>query len=802
VLPSDISAHDAMRLLSHPGASLDLSRRRFLQALAVGAGSAAAATMLPDAAGAIIPNAQSDGVLLVVNLFGGNDGLNTVVPYTNGAYYSKRPSIALPAASVLPLSGTVGLHPNLGFLKQQFDVGRLAVVQGVGVPTPNYSHFDSEATWMSGWGGAGTRETGWLGRFLDGMPRPDVLRAIHIGWGEVPQAYVGSQRRAVSISSNDGGFGVDQSTWRRELYAGVRQLATTTPTLGPLAAPFAQSIRDQLDVGEAVAPAYPANFTGSDSAKEFLIAARLVNANIGVRIVSVNIGNFDNHDNENGDHASNLKDLNDGLQLFWSELSPYFQTRTTAMTWSEFGRRLVGNSSAGSDHGAASCLFVMGPRVRGGLHGAYPSLTNLLPNDQMAMSVDFRNVYAQVLDRWMGADSRQLLGQQYGALDLFTATPGDTAVPPAPEVTAKSAGYVPIAPERLLDTRGGVGAPAKKVGAGESITVKLGGSGTIPPNAATAVLVNVTVTDPSADGYLTVWPAGSTQPVASNLNFTAGQTVPNLVMARLGSDGGISIFNATGSSHVIGDVVGYFVESGGNHLVPLTPQRIADTRSGTPGALLGGKSFDLQVGGIAGVPSTAQAVVMNVTAIDPTAGGYITVWPTGQTMPTASSLNFSKGQTVPNLVVAKLGAGGKVSVFNSDGAVFLLADVVGYFDSAAGAEGIPMKPMRLLDTRSAGGRVGPRGSIELVVAGMGGIPSSGVQAVALNVTAVDPTAAGYVTCWPTGEDRPNASSLNFTAGQNVPNLVFAKVGKNNKVSFYNESGNTHLIVDVCGYYVS
>jgi uncharacterized protein (DUF1501 family) len=195
VHPSDISAHDALRHLSHPGASLDLSRRRFLQALAVGAGSAAAATMLPDAAGAIIPNGQSDGVLLVVNLFGGNDGLNTVVPYTNGAYYSKRPSIALPAASVLPLSGTVGLHPNLGFLKQQFDVGRLAVVQGVGVPTPNYSHFDSEATWMSGWGGSGTLETGWLGRFLDGMAQPDVLRAIHIGWGEVPQAYIGLQRR-------------------------------------------------------------------------------------------------------------------------------------------------------------------------------------------------------------------------------------------------------------------------------------------------------------------------------------------------------------------------------------------------------------------------------------------------------------------------------------------------------------------------------------------------------------------------------------------------------------------------------
>jgi hypothetical protein len=122
--------------------------------------------------------------------------------------------------------------------------------------------------------------------------------------------------------------------------------------------------------------------------------------------------------------------------------------------------------------------------------------------------------------------------------------------------------------------------------------------------------------------------------------------------------------------------------------------------------------------------------------------------------------------------------------------------------TTSGSEGVPMKPLRLLDTRSNGGKVGPRGSIDLAVAGLGAVPASGVRAVALNVTAVDPTSGGFVTVWPCGEKRPNASSLNFAAGENVPNLVFAKVGVDNKVSFYNESGNTHLIVDLCGYYLS
>jgi uncharacterized protein (DUF1501 family) len=801
MLPTDIETEDALAQLSRPGARISMNRRRFLQAVGAGVGSVTAASMFSNDAWGVQSYGPRDGVLLLVTLYGGNDGINTVVPYTNGTYYSKRSSMAIAANAVLPLTGAIGLHPTMGFFKQQYDAGRLAIVQGVGMMEPDYSHFTAMDAWMGGWGGTGSKFDGWLGRYVDGLATPDVVRSINIGWESVPQTLVGATQSAIALSTSSGGFGVDQSSWRTELYGGIRSLQSSTSGLGPWGGPIANALRNQLDAGAAVAPAYPEDFEGSHELKAFIIAARLVNANIGTRVINVSIGGFDTHDGQLTDHAEKLKTLNDGLQLFWSELSPYFQTRTTSMVWSEFGRRLIANDSAGTDHGAAGFAFLMGPRVRGGLHGAYPSLTQTLSHDQLAPSVSYHAVYAQVLDRWLSSDSRQVLGANYPGLDLFTASPGDDTPPPPPEVSAKPSGFVPMTPQRLLDTRTGTGAPARKVGPNEKITVKLGGVGNVPAALATAVLVNVTATDPTEAGYVTVWPDGATQPNASNLNFVRGQTIPNLVLAKLGTDGRIGLFNASGSTHLIGDVVGYFVESGGSGMVALAPTRILDTRGGAPGAIGAAKSIELQVAGRSGVPTGAQAVVMNVTAIDPTAAGYMTVWPAGETMPNASSLNFNARQTVPNLVVAKVGKSGRVAMFNATGNTHVAVDVVGYFATDAGSQSVPMKPVRLLDTRAKGGKLPPRGSIDLMVAGVGGVPAEGVEAVTVNITAVDPTSGGYVTVWPAGTAMPNASSLNFEAGQNVPNLVMAKVGSGNKISLFNSSGNTHLIVDLCGYYL-
>ena len=210
----------------------------------------------------------------------------------------------------------------------------------------------------------------------------------------------------------------------------------------------------------------------------------------------------------------------------------------------------------------------------------------------------------------------------------------------------------------------------------------------------------------------------------------------------------------------------------------------------------------MQVTGVGGVPSSGVgAVVLNVTATAPSAGSYLTVYPTGSALPTASNLNFGPGQTVPNLVVAKVGAGGKVNVYNAVGSTDVIFDVAGWYSdgstSVSGGLYAPLTPVRILDTRNGLGnvanKVGAGQSISVQVTGVGGVPSSGVGAVVLNVTVTDPDAGSYLTAYPTGSAVPNASNLNFGTGQTVPNLVVAKVGTGGKVNVYNAVGSTDVI---------
>lgn len=807
MLAPDISAADAMRHLSRSDLNASLSRRRFLQALAGGASVAAASALLPTGlADALTPAGPTDGIMLMVYLAGGNDGLNTLVPYAQGAYYAARPDIAIAPSSVLALDSYVGLHPNLGFLKSQYDAKHLAVVQGVGVGDPNFSHFEMLARWLEGsTSGSSLSSTGWIGRWLDGASSSDLLSAVHLGWGGVPLHLVGARHSAAALSPSDGGFGGAGDAWRQEGYRTFRSMAARS-TQGTWANAVATTMSDQLTVAGLVAPAY-SGLTVTGDVRQFAVAAGLINANVGVRVVNVVINNFDSHTTERQDHDANMKALNDGLQLFWSMLSPSFHGRTIAMTYSEFGRRVLGNKSNGSDHGAASCLFVMGPAVQGGLHGAYPSLTNLLANDQLRATVDFRQVYQQVTDRWLGGDSRQLLGANYSGLNLFAASPGAVTSspvivtpPPAVPVVSTGSSFRPIVPERLLDTRQGLGAPARPVGPKATLDLAVAGKGHVPPNDVVAVLMNVTVTGPTEAGFLTVWPKDAPLPEASNLNFQVGQTVPNLVLAKLGAGGNVSVFNSSGNTHVIADVCGYFVNQAGSRLVPLSPSRALDTRSMAPGVVGPRGQVDVKLTEVGGVPASGvDAVVLNVTAVGPTAAGFLTVWPRGESMPSTSNLNFMAGQTVPNMVVSKVSADGAVSVYNDSGQTHLIVDIVGYYSLSGGTGTTATTPARLLDTRPARKPVADGGTVDLVVTGVGPVPSSGVRSVTLNVTAVGPTAAGYLTVFPAGSTKPTASSLNFVSGQTVANLVVAKVGVSGKVSLFNSAGLTHLVVDVVGY---
>ncbi|MFJ9940700.1 hypothetical protein [Streptomyces erythrochromogenes] len=250
--------------------------------------------------------------------------------------------------------------------------------------------------------------------------------------------------------------------------------------------------------------------------------------------------------------------------------------------------------------------------------------------------------------------------------------------------------------------------------------------------------------------------------------------------------------------------------SKGSRFVPAGPARFLDTRDGTgakkqrvgPGGVV-----TLQVAGVKGIPATGvTAVVMNVTAVQPTEAGHVMVYPNGQAVPKVSNLNFAPGQIVPNLVTVPV-INGKVDLHNNAGSVDLIADVTGYYTDKAGAGSAlnPITPARFLDTRDGTGatkqRVGPGGVVTLQVAGVKGIPATGVTAVVMNVTAVQPTEAGHVTVYPNGQAAPGVSNLNFTPGQIVPNLVTVPV-INGKVDLRNNAGSVDLIADVTGYYAA
>ena len=389
-----------------------------------------------------------------------------------------------------------------------------------------------------------------------------------------------------------------------------------------------------------------------------------------------------------------------------------------------------------------------------------------------------------------------------------------------PAVAPSTAGaFGSVAPRRLLDTRSGIGAVKGPIGKLSSVAVAVTGVAGVPAAGVSAVVVNVTVIQPSASGYLTAYADGAVRPTASNLNFVVNQTVPNLVVVPVGADGKIRLFNgSTGTAHMLLDIAGYYLSgtpSAAGAFGSVAPRRLLDTRSGV-GAVKGpiGKlsSVAVAVTGVAGVPAAGvSAVVVNVTVIQPSASGYLTAYADGAVRPTASNLNFVVNQTVPNLVVVPVGADGKIRLFNgSTGTAHMLLDIAGYYlsgtPSAAGAFG-SVAPRRLLDTRSGIGAVkGPIGklsSVAVAVTGVAGVPAAGVSAVVVNVTVIQPSASGYLTAYADGAVRPTASNLNFVVNQTVPNLVVVPVGADGKIRLFNGStGTAHMLLDIAGYYLS
>ena len=354
-----------------------------------------------------------------------------------------------------------------------------------------------------------------------------------------------------------------------------------------------------------------------------------------------------------------------------------------------------------------------------------------------------------------------------------------------------------LGPVRILDTR-----PSSPIVPNAPRDVQVAGVGGVPSTGVRAVLLNVTVAGPTAPSYLTIFPTGTQRPNSSSLNFVAGQAVPNLVTATVGADGKVTIYNNAGSTHVLFDVVGWYSDVGttyGGTFVGLSPTRALDTRFDfdTP---LGAEEYIILP--IVEPGSPVAAVMMNVTVTNPTEPSYLTIWPNGSPLPNASSLNFAPGQTVPNLVVAPIGADGSVNIYNFTGDTEVIVDIVGLFEngtvSILDGQYEAVQPFRALDTRLASAPVGFNSTISLDVRSIG-VPDD-ASVLMMNVTATGPTADGYVSVFPGDEGTPPTSNLNFTAGQTVPNAVAMRIGADRRVKFYNAYGSTHLIVDVTGWY--
>ncbi len=378
--------------------------------------------------GSRIAQASGDRTLIVIQMAGGNDGLSTVIPIGDPLYHQVRPTLAILDAEVLPLDTRLGLHPNLAPLKQLWDGGHMAIIEGVGYPNQSLSHFQAMDIWQTlDLSGAGSE--GWLGKLVSGWVDQDghPFKALDIGVqtaqalasisAPVPTlATVNTYRLYPDPADTDNGNARLQA---------LMKLYNSYPKTSPYAALLdttalsAQDGSQQLHDADAQYQATVTYPTGPFAAGLKILAEAIVEG-LGLRVGYVTLGGFDTHANQQATHDTLMKILADGLSAFYTDLSNHGKADTVViMTWSEFGRRVEENGSLGTDHGTAAPMFVLGNPVNRGIFGEPPSLSSLDNTGNLKYTTDFRSVYATVLDRWLGASSQDVLGGSFGSQDFL-----------------------------------------------------------------------------------------------------------------------------------------------------------------------------------------------------------------------------------------------------------------------------------------------------------------------------------------------------------------------------------------------
>lgn len=407
------------------------NRRRFLQtsgsgALAIGVGAAMPSCLLDAAESA---TTDEEHILVVIQLSGGNDGLNTVVPYADDAYRAARPRLAVPKSDVLTVDEKLGFHPSLRGMKDLLDDGQLAVVQGVGYQNPNRSHFESMDIWHTCVRKDQPRTNGWLGRSLEQLPSVDG--------GDVPALHLGDQQQPFALASETVRVPTVKELKEFQLRGSdpqaLRQLLGGLPgsddsgdpdsLLGFLRSSTKGAISASRRVTEA-AEGYQTevSYPQSRLAEKLRVVAQLIDAGMKTRVYYLQLDGFDTHAQQGEAHAILLREWSDAVSAFVKDMKAHdHDGRVCVMTFSEFGRRVAENASEGTDHGAAGPMFLCGGGLNSGLIGKAPSLTDLEQGD-LKHKIDFRSVYASVLEDWLGTAADPILGGHYESVPIFAQT--------------------------------------------------------------------------------------------------------------------------------------------------------------------------------------------------------------------------------------------------------------------------------------------------------------------------------------------------------------------------------------------
>jgi len=407
-----------------------VTRRKFLQLTAgTSIGTAAAFLSLEEiaAAASARPLASGTPILVIVTLYGGNDGLNTVIPFKDPIYYSSRPDISYKQESILQLDSQFGLNPAMNGIANLWKGGKVAIVRGAGYPSPDRSHFSSMAKWQTG-SPITNSKSGWIGRWIDSQP-DDPMLAISLG-SVLPPLLAGEKKVGSALPL--GGLVIPQGT----IGADFRKLSLPSTSDSKLRSLAANSMKDLFNISETITPILQrpepkeielptinGGNAGGDSnlSQQLNIVSKLIQADAPTRVWSVSLGGFDTHANEANAQSVLLGSVSSAIDKFLTDLkTSKHGSDVVVLVYSEFGRRVVGNASMGTDHGTSGPMFIIGDKVKGGFYGDQPSLSKLVDGD-LSVTTDFRDVYATLLEDVLKSPADKYLNNWKGRTKFFKA---------------------------------------------------------------------------------------------------------------------------------------------------------------------------------------------------------------------------------------------------------------------------------------------------------------------------------------------------------------------------------------------